>query len=140
VTPFESRALLSRHRLRPTAGRLGILDLLASSGSPLSAAEVHEGLGDGRPDLATVYRNLERFAAASIVRPVRFEDGARRYEIAGGDHHHHLVCTTCGEIEDLASCRIEPFAEAALHRHGFQVASHSLEFYGTCRKCSISPH
>jgi Fur family ferric uptake transcriptional regulator len=136
MTSFESRALLNRHKLRPTAGRLRILNLLVASGSPLSAAEVHDKLGEERPDLATVYRSLDRFTAEAIVRPVRFEDGARRYEIAHGDHHHHLVCTSCGEIEDLASCRIEPFAQAAFDRHGFRVASHSLEFYGTCRKCS----
>ena len=139
MTSLESRTLLRRHRLRPTAGRLRILDLLAEAAAPLSAAEVHDRLGEERPDLATVYRNLDRFAEARIVRPVRFEDGARRYEIAGGDHHHHLVCTSCGEVTDLASCRIEPFAEAAFRRHGFLVASHSLEFYGMCRKCARNP-
>src|SRR5512143_1283496 len=136
MSGVESGALLSRHRLRPTAIRLRILDVLDASRSPLSAAEVHARLGEGGPDLATVYRNLDRFAGASIVRPVRFADGTRRYEIARGGHHHHLVCTLCGEIEDLAPCGVELLEEAAIRQHGFHVASHSLEFYGTCRSCA----
>ena len=136
---IDPRALLTRHRVRPTAIRLQMLDVLATSPAPLSAADVHSRLGEGRPDLATVYRNLDRFADEAIVRPVRFHDGTRRYEIAQGDHHHHLVCTMCGEVEDLAPCRIEAFTEAAIQRLGFRVASHSLEFYGTCRICAQNP-
>lgn len=136
MTRTEHRALLNRHQLRPTTVRLQILDLLATSPSPLSAAVVHARLGEGRPDLATIYRNLDRFAAATIVRSMRFNDGTLRFEMAQGDHHHHLVCTRCGEIEDLASCRIEALADAAIQSHGFHVVSHSLEFYGTCRMCA----
>ena len=135
----ECRTLLSRYRLRSTEGRVRILHLMASSPIPLSAAQVHRKLGEGRPDLATIYRTLERFAEVSLVRALRFGDGARCYEIARGEHHHHLVCTICGSVADLATCRVEPLEDLALHRYGFHVASHSLEFYGTCRECTRRP-
>ncbi len=134
----EPRSLLSRHRLRSTEGRLRILKLLASSARPLSAAEVHAGLGAEGPDLATVYRTLDRFAELSLAIAVRFGDGTRRFEIARGDHHHHMVCRLCGSVADLASCKIEPLEDLAMQRHGFRVESHSLELYGTCRRCAQS--
>jgi Fur family transcriptional regulator, ferric uptake regulator len=132
----ESRNVLTRHRLRSTDGRLRILRLLESAPVPLSAAQVHEGLGEDGPDLATVYRTLDRFSSASLISAVRFSDGTRRFEIARNTHHHHLVCTTCGSIADMGLCRVEPLVDHAFEQHGFTVASHSLEFYGTCRDCS----
>ena len=134
---FEARALLDRHGLRATRGRLRILDVLRAGSAPLSAGEVHESVGTGILDLATIYRTLERFAATDLVRPVQLGDGIRRYEIADGDHHHHLVCTSCGAVENLASCQVAAIEELALREHGFHVASHALEFFGTCRGCAL---
>ena len=134
---FEARELLDRHGLRATRGRLRILDVLRSGSVPLSAGEVHESVGARILDLATIYRTLERFAAADLVRPVQLGDGIRRYEIADGDHHHHLVCTSCGAVEKLSNCQVASIEDLALREHGFRVASHTLELFGTCRGCAL---
>ncbi len=131
----SGRVLLGRHSLRATDGRVRILEILKAAEQPVSAAEVHERLGENRPDLVTVYRNLERFTAISISRSVQLGDGVRRYELADRGHHHHLVCTTCGTVEDLPSCDVAPLERLAFHKHGFRVASHLLEFFGTCQTC-----
>jgi Fur family ferric uptake transcriptional regulator len=115
--------------------RIRILELLGDSPFPLSAGEVHARLGDDGPDLVTVYRTLERFAQVALARAVRLDDGVRRFEPADRIHHHHLVCTECGRVEDLDACLSAPLEERALEKHGFRVARHNLEFFGTCKRC-----
>lgn len=129
------REILSGRALRATRMRIRILEVLRDSPVPLSAGEVHGRLGEGRPDLVTVYRTLERFVQASLVRAVRLDDATRRFEPADRSHHHHLVCTECGKVQDLDACRLEPLERRALQERGFLVARHALEFFGTCERC-----
>jgi Fe2+ or Zn2+ uptake regulation protein len=62
--------------------------------------------------------------------------GAPRYELAD-DHHHHLVCDTCGRIEDVTTCPVEAagLTRQIQRRTGFAVRSHVLELFGLCRSC-----
>jgi Fur family transcriptional regulator, ferric uptake regulator len=128
--------LLRERSLRRTGRRLRILDALCASPRPLAARELRAELGEGTVDLATVYRTLERFVSVSLVNRVRLDDGIARYEIAGKSHRHHMVCNQCGAIEALSDCRIAPLEESLMREHGFLVASHSLEFFGTCQGCA----
>lgn len=128
--------LLRERSLRRTHRRLRILDALRAARRPLTAKELRAQLGTESVDLATVYRTLGRFLAASLVREVQLGDGAARFEIAERSHHHHLVCTICGAVEALVSCQVGPLEELALRRHGFRVTRHSLEFFGTCQGCT----
>ena len=128
------RRILRHHRLRATPGRVRILEQLRGAPSPLSAAELRERIGPGGPDLATVYRTLERFVSVGIARTVLVEPTVRRFEIAGS-HNHHLTCTTCGWIAPLPICAIERMEKAARLDHGFEVEHHVLELFGTCQEC-----
>lgn len=129
------RALLAGHALRATRTRIQILETLWSAPIPLSAGEVHARLTSERPDLVTVYRTLERFVRSSLLREVRLDDAVRRYEPAERAHHHHLVCTSCGEMRDIETCVLEPVESLVLQEHGFRVSRHNLEFFGTCQRC-----
>jgi Fur family ferric uptake transcriptional regulator len=115
--------------------RIRILEVLRESAIPLSAGEVRARLGEQGPDLVTVYRTLERFVGASLLRAVHLDDAVRRFELAERGHHHHLVCTNCGEMSDLDTCVLEPLEARVLEEHGFRVSRHALEFFGTCQRC-----
>ncbi len=128
--------LLRDRSLRRTRRRLRIIEVLRDTPRPLTARELRAQLGEDSVDLATVYRTLERFVAASLANRVQLGDGTARYEIADRNHHHHLVCTICGAVESLATCQVGPLEDLALREHGFHVASHSLEFFGTCQGCA----
>ena len=66
----------------------------------------------------------------------RFDDGQTRYEAAGhGDHHDHLICTSCGRIVEFENERIEELQLRVARSHGFEVQSHKLELYGRCDGC-----
>jgi Fur family ferric uptake transcriptional regulator len=78
------------------------------------------------------------FVARGLAREVRFKDGIVRYELAEKYHHHHLVCTNCGRIDELPHCDMRALERWALRgsRHFARVDEHALEFFGTCAACA----
>jgi Fur family ferric uptake transcriptional regulator len=100
-------------------------------------AEQHQSLEEIRsrcPEvgLVTVYRTLDLLGELGVVRRLDFGDGAR-YEIAE-DHHHHMVCESCGDISEFEECPLDPEL-LTVGEPGFEVRSHSLEVYGRCSAC-----
>ena len=77
--------------IRRSAKRDQILQLLQNSTGPLSAAEIHERLPG--IDLATIYRNLEKFTNGRWIRKIRLSDKQAEYEHQE-EKHHHAVCKT----------------------------------------------
>jgi len=73
---------------------------------------------------------------SGVASARQFGDGQTRYEAAAGrEHHDHLICTTCGEIEEFADEQIEALQALVARRHGFEIESHKLELYGRCSGC-----
>jgi Fe2+ or Zn2+ uptake regulation protein len=51
-------------------------------------------------------------------------------------HHHHIVCTSCGTIEDFELCDLEKTTNHILSKSSFSsITSHTLELFGVCKKC-----
>jgi len=138
----ELRAMLWLRNLKTTSGRLAILEVLRKEKEPLSVAEIESALlksnPDATPGYATIYRTLEVLAKATLVNRINTGDAHSSYELNfGRKHHHHAVCTSCGLIEDIANCDSEELnISARAHLKNFKsIQSHSLEFFGLCRKC-----
>src|SRR5215207_4774667 len=112
-----------------TPQRLAVLRALA--------AEQHQSIGEIRdrcPEIGmvTVYRTLDLLAELGLVR--RLDVGERaRYELAE-DHHHHMICESCGDISEFEECPLDP-KRLPLEVSEFKVYSHSLEVYGRCAGC-----
>ncbi len=92
---------------------------------------------------ATVYRSLELFIKAGLVHCINVGKDRTYYEITfGRTHHHHIICTSCGDIEDVNSCFIMDQEETTKPAQVFglkkfrRVESHSLEFFGICMSCT----
>ncbi len=101
------------------------------------AAEQHQSFAEVRGRCAgvgivTVYRALELFSELGLVRRIELGDGPR-YELAE-DHHHHLICESCGHVSEFEECPLDP-ERLPPEESGFEVRSHSLEVYGTCAEC-----
>ncbi len=112
---------------KATPQRLAVLRALA--------AEQHQSMGEIRgrcPEvgLVTIYRTLELLSEIGAVRRLDLGDGPR-YEIAE-DHHHHLICESCGDVSEFEKC---PLDLRRLKGLDFEVNSHSLEIYGLCAVC-----
>jgi Fur family ferric uptake transcriptional regulator len=122
-----------------TQARAAVLTVLTTHPRPLRAEEIHRALQNRHINLSSVYRALRLFETLNIVRRVTLGKGAPRYELADGyrDHHHHLVCDTCGRIEDVTTCPVEAgrLPQQIQRRTGFAVRSHVLDLFGLCRSC-----
>ncbi len=130
---------LRRVGQRYTTGRRALVDALADAGRPVTTAE----LVAARPKLAqsTTYRNLAVLEQAGVVLRVLGSDDYSRYELAEeltGRHHHHLVCVSCGSVEDFEPPRRveQGLADAIGKLTGFRALTHRLDLLGTCARCA----
>ena len=85
-------------------------------------------------DKATIYRILTSFKDLGIVHEINLGDREARYELQHEKHHHHLICENCGSIDDI-SLREDLLLNEVQKQSSFKVKKHSLEFFGTCKKC-----
>ena len=132
---------LGEHQQRMTAVREQLVDILDTADRPLTIPEVLDA-GAGLAQ-SSVYRNLVVLEQVGVVHRVVTHDEFARYELAEDltGHHHHLVCSNCGRVEDLpASESIERSVEAAVaqaaRKVGFRTRQHRLDLVGTCADCS----
>ena len=124
---------------RATRQRAALEEALASANGFRTAQELHDEMRDqgGRVGLTTVYRNLQALADAGMVDVLRNPDGESIYRLCSTDeHHHHLVCRSCGASVEVGSDEFERWATRTARKHGFTSVTHSAELYGICRACS----
>ncbi len=138
-TTIEDR--LRRTRQRYTAGRRQLVDSLARCGRPVTIGELRDA-GAGQSQ-SSVYRNLAILEQCGAVRRLVSQDDTARFELAEDltEHHHHLVCSGCGAIEDIAlSSAVEAALDAAVaearDRHDFAAAAHRFDLVGSCADCA----
>ena len=135
---MSARTEPSVPQLRTTRQRTAVADLLTRVDGFRSAQELHlllreEGAAVG---LTTVYRHLQALADAGEVDVVRSDDGEAVYRrCVSGEHHHHLVCRTCGHSVEIDAPDVESWLDAVAARNGFADVSHSVEVFGTCAGC-----
>ncbi len=133
---------LRRVGQRFTSGRRLLVDALVVAGRPVTTAEL-VALENGLPQ-STTYRNLAVLEQAGVVRRVMGSDDFGRFELAEeftGHHHHHLVCLSCGVVEDFeAPRRVEQGLADAIGQFtsgtGFRAEAHRLDLLGTCANCA----
>jgi Fur family transcriptional regulator, ferric uptake regulator len=125
---------------RVTRQRTAITALLEQTDEFRSAQQVHNLLtarGD-QIGLATVYRTLGAMAEVGEVDTVRTDSGESLYRRCNrpNDHHHHLVCRSCGKAEDIQGPNLEQLVRAIGTEHGYVDVEHTLELFGTCARCA----
>jgi Fe2+ or Zn2+ uptake regulation protein len=121
---------------RLTPQRRAVLEAIEAWKGPFTAVELFERARRASPrlGLATTYRTLELLRSTGSLHALTRE-GRPAYIRCGPEHHHHLVCLSCGSVEDTELCAT-PSQTALTRRHGFKAESHELEIYGTCRRCA----
>ncbi|WP_374675524.1 ferric iron uptake transcriptional regulator [Ideonella sp.] len=123
--------------LKATLPRLRILEIFQKSAvRHMTAEDVFKALlGEGSDiGLATVYRVLMQFEQAGILVRSHFESGKSVFELNEGHHHDHLVCLTCGRVEEFYDPEIEGRQRAVAQARGFELHEHTLALYAVCTK------
>jgi Fur family ferric uptake transcriptional regulator len=132
----EIKQVLQRSGLKATKSRVKVLAMLKEDHVPKSIEDMQKALKQQSPDRVTLYRMMQQFYQAQLVKRVDFREGFERFEFQD-HHHHHIVCTGCGVIEAFDLCDAENISHRILvHSRKFSVISdHSLELFGLCNSC-----
>jgi len=124
--------------LKITVPRIKILEILEHANPHhLSAEDVYKILLEAGHDvaLATVYRVLTQFEEAKLVTRHNFEGGYSVFELEQNQHHDHLVCVKCKQVEEFLDEMIEARQVEIAKKANFTVTDHSLTIYGICEAC-----
>src|SRR4030043_1304939 len=131
------RSLFKQKKLSLSHPRLLIYQELSSVLSPLSPLEIYQNLlkKKKRIGLTSIYRSLDLFESLGIVFKI-INGSAVKYKLCElEDHHHHIVCKTCGHVVELNFCDISNWSKKVMESTGYQVIDHQLNFYGFCKAC-----
>ena len=125
---------------RYTGQRRTLVSALERAATPLSTAEIVEARTGPQ---SSVYRNLSVLEHAGVVRRVVTEGEFARFELTEEltEHHHHLICSNCGKVEDVTIPRdvestMDRTVDRLARRSGFAKVRHRLDLIGTCRSCA----
>ncbi len=131
----------NKRAVRATRQRAAVSAMLDRLDDFRSAQEIHDQLrraGEGI-GLTTVYRSLQALADGGEVDVLRTGSGEAVYRrCASAEHHHHLVCRSCGATVEIAGPTVERWAKSIAAQHGYADVSHTLEIFGTCPRCAAA--
>lgn len=122
---------------RITKVRQAVVEILSSAHKPVSTVELTQKLKKKKivADRTTVYREIIFLVSNNIIRRVQLENDVKYYEVVG-EHHHHLVCTSCHSItEIMLDDHMEEQKRKIWKKEKFKVVEHALEFFGLCTRC-----
>lgn len=135
----HTTAALSEAGYRSSAAREEVIEAIAALGCSITAREIADllrerGSGVG---LASIYRALDLLDRLDLVQRFDVGEGVARYEAAlpGGDHHHHLVCDSCGTVEPFEDDALEQAIHGLTAKTDFTVAAHDVTLHGECPAC-----
>ena len=130
-------SVLKKSGLKSTKGRQAILQYLSQEKKPVTVELIENHLISSHQEIdnATIYRILEIFVEHGIATRVEFKEGKFRYELSALPHHHHAICTMCGNIQDIEDCDIKSLETSVADTLEFTISSHTMDFFGLCKKC-----
>ena len=125
--------------LRRGGARRAVVDQLAREDCCVTAQEIADRLkaGGSRVGIASVYRALEALGRIGLVQRVEVGEGGTRYEavVPGGEHHHHVICDSCGRISPFEDDGLERAIGRLAERLGHRVSGHDVLIHGRCSRC-----
>jgi Fur family ferric uptake transcriptional regulator len=129
----------SGHKLTPQ--RRAVIKVMAASQDHVTPDDLYDKSRRVNPAIGrvTVYRTLDLLNELGLLCRVHGENGCRSYMLRKPlEHHHHLVCSSCGRVVDFTNCNLDEMEKTLSEESGFAIKGHLLEFYGVCRSCISS--
>jgi len=141
VVPSRVNEIVSRLRergYRLTPQRYAVVRALVEGGEHPSAEQLFQRVSNAYPMMsrATVYKTLDTLKAAGEVLELEFREGPNRYDANMPSSHPHVVCTSCGRIDDVRLDWPGPSVQEVAELMDYQVSGYRLDFYGLCPSCA----
>ncbi|MCY4581504.1 MAG: transcriptional repressor [Chloroflexi bacterium] len=127
-------AALEEHGNRVTWPRRTIAATLSRRSDSFSVEDI--AAETPRLGRATVYRTIRLLVKVGILCKTVLPSGSPRYSLDDAlHHHHHLVCVSCGRIDEFRHPAVERVIRAMRHEFARELTGHRLDLYHCCDAC-----
>ena len=134
--PPDPATLLRRRGVQVTAQRIAVLRAVTER--PHGTAEDIELIVRGEIGAISrqaVYDALGTLTDQGLLRRIQSAGSPARYEDRVGDHHHHLICRTCGRMVDVDCAVGEVPCLTASDDSGYEIDEAEVIYWGRCPTC-----
>ncbi len=123
-------SLLKQNDLKATIQRTNILKSINRAGH-INIDDIYDDLKKSYPtlSLATIYKNIILMLEQNVIIEVPINGKKSKYELKK-DEHIHLICKSCGNIEDR---ELDSYCNIDIEN--FQIVSKQINLYGLCKNC-----
>lgn len=126
--------LLKEYDLKVTPQRVAIVEELYNNGH-MNIDDLYKKLLSEFPSvsLATIYKNINAMVEKVFLSEVKIPNSKSVYELIKTEHAH-LVCSSCGHIEDIMLDATSVLEEAS-KLSSFKIDTTSIVLSGLCPNC-----
>ena len=135
-TPVDHEAVLREHGLQVTAQRLAVMRAVTAR-SHSTADDIDKVVRGqiGAISRQAVYDALGVLTDKGVLRRIQPAGSSARYENRVGDNHHHVVCRTCGRMEDVDCAVGYTPCLTAVDDMGYEIDEAEVIYWGQCPGC-----
>lgn len=132
------RLSIRKNGLKNSKQREFILKVLYENGGHLSPEDILMLAKDNYrgASISSIYRILGFLEKEGFVHSIEIDKSGKKYEIAGGTHHDHIICVNCGKIIEFYSKEMEELQEKIAKGHGAKIISHDMRIFAVCKECA----
>ena len=137
LTERKIVANLRQHGYKLTPQRRAVIRIIASTQDHLTPTAICERVHEDHPGigLVTIYRTLDILTKLELICELHAGGSCRSFTVSAQGHHHHLICSNCGEVIDFAGYDLTQLEQRLSQETGFEIKGHLLEFIGLCQNC-----
>ena len=131
---------LRERGIRLTRQRRILLDLIDHSGEHLDADTLYQMAKEKDPKLnrVTVYRTLKLLKKGGLVDELdlmHYGGDQHYYETRLKREHAHVICMSCGKVEEFFGPPLEQLRKQVESTFGFEIVLARTEVGGYCPNC-----
>ena len=137
----NSEKILADHNVSITNPRVFVLEVLLENKGPITLDELQSTLKN-KVAKSTLYRVLNDLKKINILDEFTSPENQTVVELSlsENDHHHHVFCTNCGEVEDITLSEVfeKQLSDEITNIHKtskYRIKEHTLELIGLCSDC-----
>lgn len=127
---------LKEKGLRLTPQRRLIIEIIHNAETHITAEDIINSVQKKMPGVnkSTIYRTLDLLEETGCV----YKSEANEHYIyhhAEDGHHHHLICSTCGQTLECEEDIFLPVEKALSEKYGFCIDFKHVVMKGLCAGC-----
>ncbi|MDE5592111.1 MAG: transcriptional repressor, partial [Helicobacter sp.] len=114
-----------------------ILKAIYEDGGHLSPEDIFLTIKNNckNASISSIYRILSFLEKEGFINSIEVDKTGKRYEIASGLHHDHIICVECGKIEEFYNEEIEKLQITVTESHHAKLVGHDMLLYVVCKDC-----